>query len=448
MKNIKNGSDYKVVKLVWPDELPGLGPVRSDYRNQGFHTLIHMTTGYQPALVNLYAYELRLTSSANAVRNYLFDLAAFYIAIEMQGIDIDARFAQLDPLRKIEISSLCSAMNWNRVSETPEKAAPATIARRLSTIQGYLAWGFNRHLDRLKDNEAYKIVDKKLERMLHWISEYIPRNSEIKESMKSPVALCNEQLAVLRLAISPGMLHNPFRPSMKYAEQYRNAAIVLLLIETGMRPAELCLLETNDIFSEKKSIWVSKWKADSLIAKHNESEAHRQRRKFPRRSIVGHKTRGREILISDMILGILDDYVDHHRPRLLKKFNQKRSPYLFLSTRDGGPMTPSGIRSLTQRISDVFPALGKLTSYTFRHTSVTVSAEVMRQAVSHLPSLAADQKFREAITNKYGWCLSSEMIEHYGRDDLNRLLAELATEQSRSKSTFSNVPIYDAANDA
>lgn len=265
--------------------------------------------------------------------------------------------------------------------------------------------------------------------------------------MRSPVALSNEQLAVLRLAISPGMSHNPFRPSVKFAEQYRNAAIVLLLIEAGMRPAELCLLELTDVFFERKSLWVSKWKADSLTAKHNESEDHRRRRKFPRRSIVGHKTVGREIILSDVMLNILDDYMENHRPRILKKFNQKRSPYLFLSMRDGGPITPSGIRSLAQRIAQVFPALGKLTSYTFRHTSVTVSSEVMRQAVAHLPSLAADQKFREALTNKFGWCLSSEMVEHYGQADLNRLLAELATEHARSISTFS-ISKTEAANDA
>ncbi len=444
---MKNRSDYKVVKLVWPDELPGVGAVRPDYRNQGFYTLVNKRSGYQPPLVNLYGYEQRLAFSANAARNYLFDLSALYSATEAQGIDLDSRFARLAPLGKIEVEALCNAMCWKRVSETLERAAPATIARRLSSIQSYLQWGFNRYLDRIVEDVRYNIVFQRLTRMRKWISSYVPRSSEIKESIKSPVALSNEQLSVLRLAISPAMSHNPFRQSVEFAEQYRNAAIVMLLIEAGMRPAELCMLELTDVFSERKSLWVSKWKADSLIAKHNESGAHRRRRKFPRRSLVGHKTVGREILLSDLMLSILDDYVENHRPRMLKKFNQKRSPYLFVSMRDGGPITPSGIRSLTQRISEVFPSFGRLTSYTFRHTSVTVSAEVMRHALAHLPSLAADQKFREALTNKFGWCSSSDMVEHYGRSDLNRLLAELATEQARKLSTFSMAK-NEAANDA
>lgn len=444
---MKDDCDYKVVKLVWPDALPGIGSVRPDYRGQGFYTLVDKRSGFQPPLANLYGYEQRLIHSVNAVRNYLFDLSALYSATEAQGIDLDSRFSQLDPLRKIEVQSLCNAMSWNRVSDALEKAAPATIARRLSTIQSYLQWGFDRYLDRMKEHDRYNVAVQRLARMRKWISSYVPPRSEIKESMKSPVALSNEQLAVLRLAISPSMSHNPFRPSMKFAEQYRNAAIVLLLIEAGIRPAELSMLELTDVFSERKSLWVSKWKADSLIAIHNESEDHRRRRKFPRRSVVGHKTVGREILLSDVMLSILDDYVENHRPRILKKFNQKRSPYLFLSMRDGGPITPSGIRSITQRISEAFPAIGQITSYTFRHTSVTVSSEVMRQAVAHLPSLAADQKFREALTNKFGWCLSSDMVEHYGRADLNRLLAELATEQARSISTFS-MKKNEAANDA
>ncbi len=449
---------YKVTKVTWPEEILGIGPVRPDYHHQGFFTLVERKSGFQPVLPNLYGYEQRMTRSANTVRSYLFDLAALHWAADKSGIDLDRRFSQLEPLQKREIDVLCASMTWILGRDVLDKASPATIARRLTTIRAYLDWGSHRYLDTLKVSDTYKVAERKISRMARWISEYAPGSAQIRDSMRSPIALSNEQISVLRFAISPGFPHNPFRSSSRLAEQYRNAAIVLLLIEAGVRPAELCMLELSDCFMESRSLYISKWKADSLTAIDNANETMRVRRKFgrlatagnttiKRKSIVGHKTVGRSILLSEIMLEILSEYIDNHRPQILKNLSVKRSPYLFVSTRDGGPLTPSGIRSLVKRIAEYFPELGKLTSYTFRHTSVTVSLAVMRKALKSLPSLMAEQKMREALTYKFGWCLSSDMVEHYGRADLNRLLAELATDQMRTISTFSDVEI-EAANDA
>lgn len=438
---LEPSNPYQVKKASWPPIMPEIDghpvPVRKDWVNEGFYYIIDTRNHFMPPIANLWAWELRLRHTANTVKAYLQSLAALFEYLDRQSLDVDLRFAALEPFRRIEVDQLVSALAWKKTHGEITKVKLSTYAHRLCTASIYLRFGFERYLDKVTDSSKHTYIEKKLERMLTWIDKALPTRSEIEEVTQSPPPLSNEQLAVLRFAIMPKAIHNPFRTQHDFALHYRNAALINLLIEVGIRPAELCLLEKSDLFPERQSLWVSRWSTDTLEAQHNQLTEYRRRRKFPRKTTVGHKTRGREVKLSEQTLDILQLYIEEHRSKLLA--DKQRSPYLFLSSADGGPMTPSGVRSIVKTIASTFPAIGYLTSYTFRHTSVTVSAATLRKALSHVDALSRDQLLQEILTTKFGWSPTSDMPNHYGREDLNALLVDLATASIQAESTYSAV---------
>ncbi|SFG37100.1 tyrosine-type recombinase/integrase [Neptunomonas qingdaonensis] len=447
-------NSYQVRKGSWPTSITGVDgqsiPVRKDWVNEGFYYLIDSRNGFMPPIANLWGWDLRLKYTANTVKTYLQSLTQLFEYLDRHHFDLDSRFAALEPLKRMEVDQLVSALAWKKESGNIIKAKLSTYAHRLGTISIYLRFGFERYLDKVTDQKKHLYAEKKMERMLKWIEQAVPTRGNIQEATQSPPALSNEQLAVLRFAITPEAPHNPFSSQHDLAIRYRNAALVSLLIEAGIRPAELCMLEKSDLFPERQSIWVSKWSADSMEAHHNQLAEYRRRRKFPRKATVGHKTRGRDIKLSQMTLEMLQLYIDEHRDKLLA--GKRRSTYLFLSAKDGGPITPSGVRSVVKTIATAFPTVGYLTSYTFRHTAVTVSAATLRKALSHVDALSRDQLLQEILTTKFGWSQGSDMPNHYGREDLNSLLSDLATASMQAESTYSAVPIIDnqrkSANDS
>lgn len=451
---------YQVKKGVWPKQVVLVDgevcSVRSDWVGQGFFYLVDTRNGFMPPIVNLWAWEQRLLLSANTIKSYLTDLAVLLERIDNGGgrlKDLNRRFSTLDVLKKPEIEYLINGLAWKRENGELEKVKLSTYARRLTTVKEFLRYGYERYLDKVTDENRYVRVSKELARVERRFEKATPSRAEIEETTKSPSALSNEQLAVLRFALAPRARHNPFSNDLNGALRYRNIAMISLLIETGIRPAELCLLERTDLFPERQSIWVSKWMADSLDAHTNQIAGYRKRAKFPRKVTVGHKTRGREIKLQPHILDMLQLYIDDHRAAFLKAHQKRRSRYLFLSYKDGGPITVNGVQSVVKHLSAVFPAIGYLTSYTFRHTSVNVSKQVLRKALNNVDALHRDQMIQEFLTTKYGWSPASEMPEHYGRADLNALLAQLSSPLIKNESTFSDTPVIekplrDAANDA
>lgn len=449
---------YQVKKASWPANMTlsndvHAHPVRKDWVGQGFYYLIDTRNGYMPAIVNLWAYEIRLNNSANTVNGYLTDIAVMLESFDnnkIPGFDIERRFAALKPLNKEESRRVINALAYKKVQGNLKAVKLSTYLRRLSSVGLFLRYGFERYLDKMTDDKKQAGKTARMERMLKWFVKAMPTSKEIEETTSSPSALSNEQLAVLRLAIAPKTAHNPFAITHNYALHYRNIAIINLLLECGMRPSELCVLELSDIAFESSQLWVSRWKVDSLEPHLNEIAQYRLRRKYPRKTTVGHKTRGRVLTLSSLMCDILQEYIQEHRKNLL--MGKIRSPYLFLSAKDGLPITPAGVRSCMLRVANAFPAIGSLTSYSFRHTSVTVSAEALRKALSNVDALHRDQQIQEILTTKFGWSSKSEMPNHYGREDLNALLLELSKNALQQNSTYSDEPIIvkqqrPAAND-
>lgn len=423
---------YAVRKSVWPSDMPGVGgrilAIRSDWRGEGFYSLVDRATGFLPPTANLWAWILRLRFKPNTVRSYMQSLAALLVSVDYLSIDLDARFASLDVLRRREVDQIINALAWKKQRGELSRARPSTFAHRLTTAISYLRFGYDRYIEKIRDPNAYADAEKRLGRMLRWIQTAIPTTVRIQEATTSPSTLSGEQIAVLRLGIAPETPQNPFSARCSFAIQYRNAALVGLLLESGIRPAELVMLELTDLFPERRALWVSRWAPDSLDAHSNANDKCRRRRKFPRRGTVGHKTRGREIILSGVTLDVLSVYIEQFRNKLLR--GRRRSPYIFLSSKDGGPLTPPGVRAVVQRIAAVFPAIGYLTSYSFRHTAVTVSSASLRKALDGVESLRRDHIIQEVLTSKFGWSPQSTMPRHYGRDDLNALLTQLASAAS------------------
>ena len=449
---------YQVKKSPWPAKMElfdgQFEPVRKDWIGEGFFYIMDTRNGFMPPIVNLWAWEVRLQHTANTAKGYLTDIAVMLESIDNEGrprFDLERRFATLDPMTKEESRVVINCLAYKKVKGELTKASLATYLRRLTSVSLFLRFGFDRYLEKMTDAKKLAGKTSRIERMIRQFVKAMPSSSDIEETTKSPKALSNEQLAVLRLAIAPQAKHNPFANTHNHALRYRNIAIINLLIEGGMRPSELCMLEKRDLVLENNQLWVSKWTVDSLEAHHNEMANYRLRRKYPRlKTTVGHKTKGRVLTLSPLMCEILQEYIDEHRKDLL--MGKRRSPYLFLSGKDGLPLTPGGIRSSLLTVAKAFPAIGSLTSYTFRHTSVNVSAAALRKALSHVDALHRDQKIQEILTTKYGWSSTSEMPDHYGRDDLNTLLLELSKASLQQELTYSDEPIIKkkqrpAAND-
>jgi integrase len=144
------------------------------------------------------------------------------------------------------------------------------------------------------------------------------------------------------------------------ALRYRNQLIVLLLMAFGPRRGDILKLYTSDVktHSANPTLWVRRRPDDP----HD-----------PRKWEPNAKTQERMLPLDPYLARVLNDYVLEYR-KLIP--NHKKSPYLFLSTSTGHPLSARALNEVFEALTLAFPGLHP---HLCRHTHNDRLREYCRQ---------------------------------------------------------------------
>ena len=197
----------------------------------------------------------------------------------------------------------------------------ATIARMFSSIRSFHQFLYSE--DILDENPALTILNPKVSKKLPEILE----ETEIS------------------------LIINSVHESFPFF--FRDRAIIETLYSCGLRVSELCELSISNIFLD-----------DDLIR------------------IFGKGSKERLIPISQKAKNLINKYMIHNRPKLLKG---KSIDYLFLS-KNGKILTRSMINKILKKYADLAGVTKKVSPHTLRHSFAT-----------HLLDGGADLRFVQAL---------------------------------------------------
>ncbi len=232
------------------------------------------------------------------IRSYLSDLRQFAAWFEQTN-------GEPPTLRTITPTDL---REYRQYMLTVQRLAPSTINRRLASLSAYLSWGEQNGL--IEDNPARQVRPvKRQDDGPRWLTKREQRKLE-REAEKAVLAARTE--TARRRAL-------------------RDAALVKLMLNTGLRVGEVCALRLDDLaLSERKGAVTV-------------------------RAGKGNKTR--TVPLNRLARRALQAWLDV-RP-------EAETDHVFLGQR-GEPLTPSALR---RRIAELARRAGvQATPHTLRHT--------------------------------------------------------------------------------
>jgi integrase/recombinase XerD len=285
------------------------------------------------------------------IRAYAFDLLFLFRWIQKNKII----FKDLDERQVVQFIQ----------SQRDIKQAPASINRRLSTLELFYRFCFDISAPGTPNGQQkyrrFMGYDRTLG--IFQIRKNIHRGLRVKEPEK----------------IINGLSAKEVNSFLRVVDNYRDMAMVLLMLLCGLRSREVIGLETKNISFSGESI-----------------------------RVLGKGRKERELPMPEQISKIIIKYIDFERPAF------SESPNLFVVLKGktrGEPMTPSGVRSLfryKRRLSGVASA----NPHRFRHT-------FGRDMATHGVQLATLQKIMghadHSTTLKYIRLHLADVKQEYNR---------------------------------
>jgi site-specific recombinase XerD len=212
-----------------------------------------------------------------------------------------------------------------------------------------------------------------------------------KTRSPSPKGLSEAQQQRLRDICRPESLENPFNKPVRY----RNQAMVNLLLDAPLRRGELAGIRLQDM----KVTGADKFSVTIVV----QDETTPSTKLDPRRERPRQKTLGREIPISQNSKSCLLAYLQRERPK------QSRSPFVFLESRCGQPLSLGGVNNVFGRIKEAFEAeFPELFPHLTRHTvNYNLKLHNMNKGWP-------DHKVKQVQNYLNGWTDTSEQGATYG----------------------------------
>ncbi|MBB1282468.1 site-specific integrase [Pseudoalteromonas sp. SR41-1] len=397
--------DYKVSKVSHPK-----------YNNQLIPLLVDEHSIPVPS-ASVWGWDLWLSAPLNTCTAKLNDLAIFYKFIDQVHPSFFEDAAKLKFLTHREINKLCSFLliNFKFPLEDSVSVSPSTFNRRLSSINSFLYFHYTRYIERLSDFEKANEFKKSLFAFDARLKKKAYSNSDIENHTKPTETLTEDEIDVIRLVIRPSTDSfinevNPYRKGL----QVRNACLILLLIELGCRASELVLIRNIDSHLKLTT------NATVVIQSIDLNETtHRGRRDG-----AAHKTSNRELPITSGLCDLLLDYTENYRPKLRGRASKNLTDYLFISEKDGGAFTTSGLRHL---ISSMFKHVPNLANVLHPHKFRVFKGNKLRAAIddeyenSNSP-MKKDGDMQDTLTMWGGWSTTSSMPKRYTNAHIQRKL--------------------------
>lgn len=367
----------------------------------------------------LWGWHLWLSHPLNTAEGRLRDLCVFYEFVANEHPHFFEDAAALKPMTTRDVNKLTSFLliNFQHELEDGVTVKPSTFNRRVDSVVGFLRFHYTRYIERVRDFEKASQISKKIESVLSHLSKKRYSKSQIDNQTKVTEPLSDTELDLIATIVRPSTDDfinevNPFRRQL----QVRNACLVLLMCELGGRISEIVLIRCDD---------------NDLRLTSNPTVALQQQDKNNldyrgRKDRASHKTRNRELPISQALASLLLEYIEEYRPRLRRPYNGQLTPYLFVSERDGGPMTKSGVTHVLKNMVKDHPYLIPLIhSHRLRATRMTKLRAAIDENFDgkNSPMIKAGE-IQDALTTWGGWSTTSDMPRRYTNAHLQKKLRE------------------------
>jgi integrase len=331
--------------------------------------------------------------------------------LDEQGLDLPARIksGRLDVLTPSEIESLIDALGRRRSPQSQSKVVPMRRGKavrgagkqvelgvkynRISVAASYLQWFINRF--------AYDhgCGSQQLQDSIHGIAAHLRHLRPIRSNFRRlglRQGLSEKAQACLMAMIQPESATNPFSPTL----QRRNALVVRLLLDLGIRLGELLTLKISDFDFRDNEVVIPR-RADDPTD--------------PRRRQPVTKTFDRRLPMSEELAKEVFDYIKERRG-----FDRARKHAFLIIVHaegefQGQPITQKGIDKVFAVLRAKEPRfLNGLSPHVLRHTSNDRFSEQMDEAGIK----PGDEERRRAY--KYGWKYDSGTAATYTKRHIER----------------------------
>jgi integrase len=385
----------------------------------GVRSVMLLERGIPAYYPTLYGSQRLRRVSTSRQKSVLYSIEVLLNWCECEGIDLEDRFRRGEHLGESDVLLLVDFCAWT--AETHKrllsgvKLLPSSYRQvsramaylRIHAIRDYLNFLYI-HLARRKDKSK---IAKAVDGVFDSYKPNIKKHAKIKI-----IELSSEQLTAITEKLLPGHPENPWKDE---GIQLRNLLIFSILLETGMRRAELAALYVGDIKGSEVSIY----------RRHNNPLE-------TRKSAPNVKTGERTIPIPDDLAQMIDVYVMQYRGSIRAA---RKHPYLLVSHKRnlGQPMTLNAITEVFKSARVALPELKGLTPHKLRHhMNYRISEMIDEHYKDATPfeKAAADEESRSYLM---GWSPNSDMQQLYNRrynqEKAGRMLVERSNKLNRKQ---------------
>jgi integrase len=291
---------------------------------------------------------------------------------------------------------------------------PSVQSQRLYCAAEYLRWAAENAVSELElDNASYARISAEIDRMTAAVAEAAGTSPPADLT-----ALTREQSMLLIEAVAPSSTSNPFPPNL----QFRNFALIVAYLETGLRKSEVLALRCEDISAPPLP------PSFTLVMRPDDLLDSRARP-------ASVKTMPRTVPVTQTVHGVLWDYMTVHRPAvkntlrakgqldLVKRFQD--NPFVFVSA-TGAPLSASSVQKIFETIRTHVAELPvDLSPHVLRRTR----NNLLRARACEAGLIDRDGELREFLM---GWVRGSKQTHRYAareiQDEAARALQALQDE--------------------
>ncbi|MGQ3169834.1 MAG: site-specific integrase [Methylophilus sp.] len=347
--------------------------------------------------------------ASNTIKQALRGVMVLQTMLDRESINLDRRFEQgefltygeidrLVALTKLEMDAIWEidkpigqprkmiSLEQARLNLTRKKAMgevePGTSAIRLIYIRKYLVWFANSRIMRMHQGSNRSDMIELRDLVLSAIEERTP-SSRGRSGEPERMGLTPESQKILMEIIEPDHLNNPWDTSHS---KERNALIVHMMIELGLRRGELLGVRINDIKSNE--LYVARRPDDELDSRLDEPNA---------------KTKARPIPLSRALSQRIYEYVNGTRYAIKAA---RKKPMLIVSE-EGQELSLSSVNKLFVPLQQSSSLLNFLTPHILRHTFNDNLYESLDKAGM------SQVEIRKAMIRLNGWSDNSNSPDYY-----------------------------------
>jgi len=374
----------------------------------------------------LWGWNLWLSQRYNTAKYRLQDLCVFYEYADRHYPTFFEDAARLNIITRRQMNNLASFLliNFDYDIDDGVQVSPSTFNRRIDSIMLFLQYHYSRYIEKIEDPEKTDALSRTVSRHNAHLAKKRFTKSEVENQTKQTKPLEADQINIIRDIVRPSDDNftneiNPFRSAL----QRRNACLVMLLCELGCRASELMLIRNNDDdlkLTTNSTVVIQQQKTNI-----NEFRA--------RRDGASHKTLGRELPISQGLASLLIEYIEEDRPLLRKPYKGAFTQYLFVSEKDGGPMTTDGLNYV---LDSLFRKTPDLKQVVYQHQFRVTRGGELRDGIdknyegANSPMIKAGD-MQDTLTTWGGWSSTSSMPKRYTNAILQkRIRAYLADKEA------------------